>query len=316
MTTPRMSRSSRLVRVVTVPELATAGTSRAQLRRLVAQGALVRVSRGRYTPAALAGAAPNDRAVEHALLVAAALARLAPGVVASHHSAALVHSLDLLGRRPAGTVAVTRVPGGPGSRTGRPGVLLHLAALPAGHVVARYGIPVTSVARTVSDLARTCSFRDGVAVADSALRTGQTSKAELAEVIAACLRWPGIQGARQVAAYCDARSESALESVSRVAFRDQGLPPPELQAWIGDEAEVIGRADFLWRAFRTIAEADGAIKYADPVRAMAQLERDRRLREAGFEVVHFTWPEITRTPERVAASIVAAFRRGTRSRIT
>jgi very-short-patch-repair endonuclease len=72
---------------------------------------------------------------------------------------------------------------------------------------------------------------------------------------------------------------------------------------------MIGRADFLWRAYHTIAEADGALKYADPARAMAQLERDKRLREAGFEVVHFTWREVTRTPDKVAASIRAAFRR-------
>jgi very-short-patch-repair endonuclease len=42
---------------------------------------------------------------------------------------------------------------------------------------------------------------------------------------------------------------------------------------------------------------------------MAQLDRDRRLREAGYEVVHFTWQEITRTPSQVAASINAAFER-------
>jgi very-short-patch-repair endonuclease len=35
-----------------------------------------------------------------------------------------------------------------------------------------------------------------------------------------------------------------------------------------------------------------------------------RLREAGFEVVHFTWPQVTRTPDQVVASIKAAFRRG------
>ncbi len=44
-------------------------------------------------------------------------------------------------------------------------------------------------------------------------------------------------------------------------------------------------------------------------RAMAQLERDASLRRAGFEVVHFTWRDITRTPGDVAASIQAAFLR-------
>jgi len=265
--------------------------------------------RGTYAPAALVAALPGDRAEEHALLVAAALAVTGPGAVVSHHSAALLHGLDLLGRETNKSVALTRPPGGTSSRTGRPGVRLHVAALPAGHVVARHGMPVTSAARTVIDLARISSFPAGVVVADSALRTKTTAKGELRSVIAACPRWPGLQAARRVVAFCDARSESVLESVSRVAFRDQGLPPPELQVWVGDETEMIGRADFLWSAHRTIAEADGAIKYADPSRAMAQLERDARLRKAGFEVVHFTWQEITRTPDQVAASIRAAFRR-------
>jgi hypothetical protein len=52
---------------------------------------------------------------------------------------------------------------------------------------------------------------------------------------------------------------------------------------------VVGRVDFLWEG--TIGEADGALKYADPQRAIAQLRRDARLRTAGFEVVHFTWDE-------------------------
>jgi hypothetical protein len=228
--------------------------------------------------------------------------------VVSHRSAALIHGLDLLGRETRRTVTLTRPPDSTSSRMGRPGVRIHAAALPAGHVVIRHGMPVTSTARTVIDLARTRSFLAGVVVADSALRTRQVAKAELQSVIAACAHWPGIQGARQVAAFCDARSESVLESISRVAFRAYGLPPPELQVWVGG-TEMIGRADFLWRACRTIAEADGALKYANPSRAIAQLERDARLREAGFEVVHFTWRDITRAPDEVAASIRAAFRR-------
>jgi hypothetical protein len=113
-----------------------------------------------------------------------------------------------------------------------------------------------------------------------------------------------------VVAFSDARSESVFESISRVAFDEQGLPPPDLQVWVGGEVDVVGRADFLWTAFRTIGEADGAIKYADPSRARAQLQRDAELRAAGFEVVHFTWDEIMRAPGQVAASIRTAFRRG------
>jgi len=171
-------------------------------------------------------------------------------------------------------------------------------------------MPVTSVARTVVDLARASSFRAGVVAADSALRSRQAAKADLDLCITTCAGWPGIQNARRVVAFADARSESVLESISRVAFHELGLPAPDLQAWVGDEDEIIGRADFLWRAYRTVGEADGAVKYADPARAMAQLERDARLRAAGFEVVHFTWQDITRTPDEVMARIKTAFRRG------
>jgi Protein of unknown function (DUF559) len=150
----------------------------------------------------------------------------------------------------------------------------------------------------------------GVVVADSALHSGQTSQEELRSVIGDCAHWRGIQAARRVMAFSDGRSESVLESISRVAFRDHGLPPPDLQIWVGDAIQMVGRVDFLWRAYRTIGEADGAVKYADPARAVDQLNRDARLRDAGFEVVHFTWPEITRSPSHVVASIHAAFRRG------
>ena len=97
------------------------------------------------------------------------------------------------------------------------------AELPVRHLVVRDGISLTSVARTVVDLARTCTFRDGVVVADSALRTGQTTVPEITAVISDCARWPGVRRARAVAAFSDHRAESALESIGRVSGRSGGL---------------------------------------------------------------------------------------------
>ena len=123
---------------------------------------------------------------------------------------------------------------------------------------------------------------------------------------------PSRQGtavAADVVAFADGRSESPFESIARVAFRDGGLPPPKLQALIGT-AEEVARVDFCWDKYRTIVEVDGAIKYANPARAVAQLERDSWLRSLGYEVVHVTWEEMTRWPEVVIARIREAFRRG------
>jgi hypothetical protein len=293
---------------MTTSELLAKGFSEARIRTLVRRGVLSPIGRGSYVRAALAAKAKGSRAGEQALQVASVLAVGPQGAAGSHQSAAIIHGLDLLGRQEPG-VAVTRLPGT--SPKTRPGVRVHLAALPAGHVTVHFGVPVTSVARTVVDLARTSPFRAGVVVADSALRKELTSRAELGAVLADCARWPGLIVARQVVEFSDARSESVLESISRVAFREQGIPPPELQEWVGgDDEGVVGRADFLWRRFATIGEADGALKYADPQRAIAQLRRDASLRRAGFQVVHFTWDDIVRTPEYVAASLREAFRRG------
>jgi hypothetical protein len=285
--------------------------SATQVRRMVRRGVLLPVGRGVYAHATVAAQMASDPVGEHALRLASVLAVTKPGEAGSHHSAAVLHGLHLLGPTPP-DVAVTRPP--VGSQKGRLGVHLHIAALPPDHVTTRGGIRLTSVARTVVDLDRASSFRSGVVVADSALRSNQTSKAELQSVITDCARWPGISRAKLVVEFADGRSESVLESISRVAFRDQGLPAPELQVWVGgDDEGVIGRADFLWRRYNTIGEADGAVKYKDTARAISQLRRDAQLRAAGFEVVHFTWDEIARTPSRVAASLREAFCPGGRS---
>jgi hypothetical protein len=222
-----------------------------------------------------------------------------------------MHGLDLIGKRPDDVVTVTRSPRDRGSRSRRGDVRVHIAELPPDHLVTKGGVLITSVARTVVDLARGSSFRDGIVVADSALRTRKTDIAKINAVITDCAGWPGIQRARDVVAFSDSRSESALESIGRVAFHQAGLPAPRLQVWVGGEFGTIGRADFFWPEHRTIAEADGAAKYADPGRAIEQLDRDARLRDAGFEVVHFTWQEITVTPWQVIGRIRAAFARGT-----
>ncbi len=201
-----------------------------------------------------------------------------------------------------------------GSRTRRNGIGLRIAQMPPPHVSVKNGIPVTSVARTVIDLARVLPFTSGVVVADSALYSEQTSMAELGGVLWDCARWPGIGKARRVVGFSDPRAESPFESIARVAFRDGGLPVPLLQVWISGNGHTIGRVDFLWDAQRTIAEADGAFKYEDPDRARKQLRRDAELRAAGFEVVHFSWRELTSAPAEVIESIRSAFGRSARLR--
>jgi Transcriptional regulator, AbiEi antitoxin/Protein of unknown function (DUF559) len=301
--------NARLAGIVSSAQLVAAGKSSRQIREMVQRGEILRIGWGYYATADLAELIPRLDFGALLLSAAAAAAALGPSAVVSHQTAAQLHGLSLLGPPPA-MLSVTRPPG-VGTRSGRPGVRLHCAALPAEHVGGRLAVPVTTVPRTVIDLARALEFRAGVVVADSALQQKLTSKNELRAVIVACPRWRGVRRAAQVVDFADGQAESPLESLARAVFADCGLPPPELQVEIRDP-EFIGRVDFLWRKFRTIAEVDGAAKYDDRSRAMRQLRRDKRLREAGYEVVHFDWKEINGDPGYVAAALRAAFDVGSR----
>jgi hypothetical protein len=271
------------------------------------RGEVLRIGWGFYATADLAELIPRLSAGPLLLSAAAAAAALGPSAVVSHETAALLHGLSLLGPPPE-VLIITRPPG-VGSRSARAGVRVHCAALPAPHVGGRLAVPVTTVARTVIDLARTLEFRAGVVVADSALQQKLTSKKELTAVLTACPRWPGARKAADVVEFADGRAESPLESLGRFAFHDCGLPPPELQVVVTAAGEFIGRVDFLWKQFRTVAEADGATKYEDKSRASYEFRRDARLRDAGLEVVHFTWKDITSDAHAVASSIRKAFER-------
>jgi very-short-patch-repair endonuclease len=192
----------------------------------------------------------------------------------------------------------------------RSGIHLYAIDLPTSHVATRQGLPVTTAARTVIDLARTRDFRAGVVAADSALFKKLTTKEELQSVVAALPRRPGIARAAEVVEFADMKAESPLESVARVGLRDGGLPAPELQVQLGNEYEPIARVDFYWKKYRTAAEADGAMKYdQDPGLARRQLRRDHLLRAEGYEVVHFTWQDINFSPDLVVAWIRQAFQR-------
>ncbi len=292
-----------------IAEWYTTGLTRAELRSLVRSGDLVRVWPAVYAsrPAVEWGKASPARG--HALLAMAARAALGPDSVVSHHSAALIHGLDLFPAA-SGLVTLTRPPDRRCNRAKSDGVVFHTAVLPAEHLTTLLGVRVTTVPRTVVDLARISSFMSAVVTADSALRADAkradfTSKEALIAACDACAGWPGNRQARRAVEFSDPRAESVLESCARVIFHEHGLDPPELQFTItGPDFRYT--VDFYWAEHRVVAEADGTMKYSDPQRAIRQLDRDQRLRDVGYKVVHFTWRELFQNPAAVIERIRSA----------
>lgn len=287
-----------------------AGITDRQLRTLVATGQLVQMRRGAYATNAILARAESDPGLRHALHVAAVRATRSDALVASHQSAAMMRGLRLLKAVPEGVVTLTIPPGARKGSYGRSGVICHTADLPKVQITTLYGLSTTTAARTVIDLARKSSFMEGVVVADSALYERYTSKTELRRVLATCSRWPGIAQANEVVEFANGLAESVFESCARVAFREQGLPAPELQVTIiGRDGTMIARVDFLWREYGVIAEADGLLKYDSGEKAIAERKRDRLLQELGYEIIHFTWQELFTDPARVARRIREAITR-------
>jgi very-short-patch-repair endonuclease len=284
--------------LATTAELLALGVSKDQLRWWARNGQVTALARGVYSPTAWLKKMADDPRRMHAIAVGAMIKRN-PGLVASHESAAYLHGIDLL--LPT-TAAMPRVTLTRSSKERNHslvgGALVRFAKLPDDHVTTALGVPVTSIARTVMDIARTTGFMEGVVAADSALRTHAVVKVEFAIILEDCAQWKGVVRARSVLDFSDSRSESALESVARVRFAQFRIRPPGLQVNISGTQGFIGRADFCWEEYRTIAEADGALKYEEQgrERARAQLARDERFHDAGWGTFHFTWREIYHEP--------------------
>jgi hypothetical protein len=226
----------------------------------------VRVRRGVYASARFAAKAGEDPGLGQALLVSAAVgAQSLRDAVASHQTAALIHGISLLKTPPSDIVWLTR-PQGRYRGGAVKGVMFHSAALPQGHVTVRYGVRLTTGARTVLDLARSLPYIDGVAAADSALHVRATAKAELRKVLLDCANWPGIDAARRVVEFSDQLSESVLTSTRQYSGKakksdgcDEAPGPaavphchcPKCRAMPG------GRREQQWPGFATRREIRG-----------------------------------------------------------
>lgn len=262
----------------------------------------VRVGPGAYVPRAAYDLL--DEARRTAATVRAALLVRRTDLVAVGTTAALVHGLPVFGGSPHMPLLVERKPDRPRhhgrSRTVAP-----------QDVEVVHGVPVTSLARTAVDVARGGGLVRGVVTADAVLARG-VSRSDLDAATAASSRWPGIAAARVAVEFADGRAESALESVGRVRFHQHGLVAPDLQVVLGDDEGVIGRVDHYWAATRTIGEADGALKYAEPADLFAEKVREDRFRDAGYQVVRYTWDESVHRPQVVVARFLRAFARSHR----
>lgn len=234
-------------------------------RRAAGRGELVRVHRGVYADAAeWQAATPRERYL--AVCRGYAASRPEPPVL-SHESAAAAWELPHVGRQPDSIhVSTDERRHGRGSSR----VRVHLARLAPDEVVWHDGVLVTSLARTIVDLAATSDVFTAVASIDHVLhvdrfgrRRTELTRDALLDALDHAAPFRGEVRARVRVEFAETGAATPAESTSRVTMAQIGTPPPTLQKhYICESGEY--DTDFHFEEADAIGEVDGKQKYLDP----------------------------------------------------
>ena len=270
--------------LVTRGQLVGAGLTAAEIKRRLGDGRLYLIHRGVY-------AVGHPELTELARCQAAVLA--VSGGVLSHRSAGVLwRMLDAWPPYPDVTV-VRR--GGSTPNT----IVLHRVRRPPP-TTRRHGLPVTTPARTILDLAEVL----GPEALRRMIRNAEFDRLINHDQLTHLIRAnPGRHGARRLKEARGAGAaptRSALEDRFLTLVAQAGLPHPEVNVRVAD-----ARVDFLWRAQRVIVETDGWDNHSGRIAFEDDRDRDQRLLAAGYRVMRVTWRQLTREPMKVTARLAA-----------
>ena len=170
------------------------------------------------------------------------------------------------------------------------------------------GIPCTTVARTLLDLADVLPAQREL---ERAIEQAEVLRRFDLRAVADVLdRANGRHGAGKLrhaleAAQEPALTESELEEAFMTLCRAHGIPRPEVGVWLRVTDGHL-RADFLWRPERLVVETDGYRFHGGRRAFERDHRRDATLSLAGWRVRRFTWRQIAGDADLVAATVRAA----------
>lgn len=243
--------------MITRAQLIECGVTGREIERRVESGEYERIHQGVYRLGS--GVSPHARE-------AAAVLACAPGAALGHRAAAYISEILPYPAIP-GPIDVIVV----GRHSGpKPGIVVHRTnCLRPDEVTRRHGIPVTSPARTLIDLAACVTEEELEQAVAEAFALRLTGRARLLRAIE---RARGRRGAAVLRTLLDAdvppaRLRSRAEKRLRALIRGTDIPEPEVNARVG-RWEV----DFLWKEQRLAVETDRYGAHSSPW----AFERDRR----------------------------------------
>lgn len=243
--------------------------------------------------------------VDHRLAAVQAALAVLPNAVASHNTACHLHGID---RLPPGPLCVSvhtqTTHQFPGVRVIRSHDIL------SHHTTIASEIKVTTVARTVLDLAAHLTIGRLAAVVDSAFSKDLATADDLYAVIGEVARRgkPGIRNLKAILGERDGQDPtgSVLEIRGRRVLTERGITGFETEYAIPWSPQQ--RFDVAFPSHRLALEWDSRTWHAIQSAFESDRLRDRAAVVNGWRVLRFTWSDVHEHPDVVVATIERAMR--------
>ena len=276
--------------VVTRAQLRELGMTDHAIEYRLRRGRLHPVHRGVY-------AVGRPQLTRHGVLIAAVLS-CGPGAALSHDGAGEVLGIR---KRRAGPIDVTV----PGARRAPRGIRLHRSVVPGADVGRSHGIPVTSVVRTLLDLAQRLPRNELEAAVNEADKLDLIDPERLRAALDGRGRQRGVAALRALLdRHTLTLTDSELERRFLPIARRAGLPAPLTQRRVNGF-----RVDFYWPDLGLVVETDGLRYHRTPAQQAIDRRRDQAHAAAGLTALRFTHEQVVREMEQVEATLVAVVRR-------
>ncbi len=275
--------------VVARRQLLALGFNAREIEHRVARGRLHLVMRGVY-------AVGWPRLTSERRWMAAVLA-CGDDAMLSHHSAAAFWKIGTE-KRGVVDVSVTRR-----CELKRPGLRVRgRPALAANDITSREGIPVTSPAQTLVDIA---AELDALRVERAVNEADKRDLIDPETLRSALDRHTGEPGAPLLRRILDKRTFRLSDSDLEILFR-QIAPAAELPPPLSKQSVNGFEVDFLWPDLGLVVETDGLRYHRTPSTQARDAKRDRAHTLAGMTPLRFTHYEIKHEPTRVRAELTRA----------
>jgi very-short-patch-repair endonuclease len=189
----------------------------------------------------------------------------------------------------------------------RKGIRAHQATLPPDEVTDVEGIPVTTVARTLFELAAVVDRHELERAMEQAEALRLADHTPLAALI---VRYPGRRGTAVLREIIGKEARAAGITRSELEDRflrflaDRELPAPRTNVWLQVGEDWI-EADCVWSDARVAVELDSWTHHAGKAAFRRDRARDRRLEVAGWKPIRLTSWDLDEDAERLEAELFA-----------